>query len=977
MNTSGSFYPDRFGNDDKGFVTIPYEPIKISGDIENNLSVTDANGYQYTFDHLDKIRVTKPYFMMHNSYKEYASMFKATSIVSPKNEKITFNYDDATLPSIGSNTADYNDIYNCFERNILQEEIIVTIDPEDRPFIEGDDAIEMSRYLSNEGREKAKVVWYENFSKGENEATAFGNRLKVITNFAKPGYNGRGFSTQQSIHFVKKEWDLYLIPILIDNNALSPNNSHEAFGLLQTINFGEGSIIFKDKFLPNNKSDYKALDCILIKNKSGEIIKQIKMFTHRLPGSAPRALLDSIHFCNKDGIKESGYAFDYYQNKDEYYPSIDAMTDVWGYSVGDGFGNSMPQNFLPIGLSFPGDKGGYLDSLKFNFLGYNYYEKEIPYTDGDRVNNGPSYVFDEEFDKGDTIRINMSLNLERITFPTGGSCRFTYGRHKFSRKAERYELDQYADEYPKDAIIYCYPKGLRIQKIEYFDKDNKLSQIKSYKYGKKENGVGFPLIELKDEDFVTSEEIKSPVIAGEPNACKYSHLFTEFNVKFSAKPIRQPLFESGVPVMYDQVTEYDENIIQGEISQTGKTIYKYDFSDLKDVTPERIVFKRSGSISLYTSNVINTGNEWKIGKLLSVEKWRSNNGKYVKVYKNEKKYITHDLLDKVSMLQPYSNCAIEYRIGPPCIPWENRLFDSRIFLKAYGKNSINSEDQYYSTEYISDYKYIIYQKAKSISEEIDSIDGVTTIKKYFYSKNKKFMHLNPIEITQQINDIVYKEKNVYSGDSIPEMSQRNILNRLVSKENWVNNKITSKIKQEYAFYENGVPITNQTQLSPSAIATLKNTYVGQNDASLESRIQYHVYDSIGNPLYVSKDNADKVVYIWSYNRQHPIAEIKNATYAQVVAVFDESTLKAIETKTEPSDNDYLRIRQLSDYTELKDIQITTFKYIPLVGVSEITDPRGITTYYEYDTFGNLKEIYIQENETRKIIKKYNYNYESK
>ena len=39
---------------------------------------------------------------------------------------------------------------------------------------------------------------------------------------------------------------------------------------------------------------------------------------------------------------------------------------------------------------------------------------------------------------------------------------------------------------------------------------------------------------------------------------------------------------------------------------------------------------------------------------------------------------------------------------------------------------------------------------------------------------------------------------------------------------------------------------------------------------------------------------------------------------------------------------------------LSGAMVTTFTYDPLVGVTSTTDPKGRTTYYEYDGLGRLK-----------------------
>lgn len=52
-------------------------------------------------------------------------------------------------------------------------------------------------------------------------------------------------------------------------------------------------------------------------------------------------------------------------------------------------------------------------------------------------------------------------------------------------------------------------------------------------------------------------------------------------------------------------------------------------------------------------------------------------------------------------------------------------------------------------------------------------------------------------------------------------------------------------------------------------------------------------------------------------------------------------------------------------------EITTYTYKPLIGLTSTTDPKGMTTYYEYDSFQRLKYI---KDQNGNILKSYDYHY---
>lgn len=114
------------------------------------------------------------------------------------------------------------------------------------------------------------------------------------------------------------------------------------------------------------------------------------------------------------------------------------------------------------------------------------------------------------------------------------------------------------------------------------------------------------------------------------------------------------------------------------------------------------------------------------------------------------------------------------------------------------------------------------------------------------------------------------------------------------------------------------------------------------------------------------------MYLWSYGGQYLVAEIRNATLREVDAVLNStlgvSSADMLSTLVTPNE---VKLKNGSLQRALPKSQVTTYTHKPLMGVISSTDPAGLTTTYEYDTFGRLAKIKDPDGH---VIESYEYNY---
>ncbi|WP_027375674.1 RHS repeat domain-containing protein [Kaistella palustris] len=207
---------------------------------------------------------------------------------------------------------------------------------------------------------------------------------------------------------------------------------------------------------------------------------------------------------------------------------------------------------------------------------------------------------------------------------------------------------------------------------------------------------------------------------------------------------------------------------------------------------------------------------------------------------------------------------------------------------------------------------------------------------------------------------------------VAQMVSANIISDPLEKEIIKNGNVVSKIKTIFAKNTE----TNNLIL-PVAVFSKD-----LNSSTMESQFTYDLYDTNGNLLQYTTKSGVSTVIIWGYNQTQPIAKVEGATYPGQVplkttdiaqylidAIVNASNLDDADPSEES--NFIIALDNFRKNEILKDYQITTYTYDPLIGVTSITPPSGIREIYKYDTANRLQSVIDVDGN---ILKEYQYHY---
>lgn len=661
--------------------------------------------------------------------------------------------------------------------------------------------------------------------------------------------------------------------------------------MLDKIDFPLGSLSFKYKAY-----DTPYLTNMTVTSKSNEVTKSVD-FSYEKNGDA--LLLSSLNITG-----EGLYTFTYNPNRFDHINK----QDYWGYYNGKQNASLIPRMKIPIYRNYR-DNGSYSEEYG---------------------------AADRSIDK-DKMQANI---LTRVDYPTGGFTAFEYEPHRFEGQETNWINGlPYFD--PAYTISLKEGGGLRVSKVTTQTDATSTPTIKTYKYGKSENGLGkityAPTLDTFIDEYMAEYlEVIPPCGPGQIpyTTARYCRMLNIY-----AQSKNSQLFMTNPPVFYDFVTEYTNN--------TNKTEYSFSPTNIDEIG-HLLIFKRYRPFVRKYNNLFNKGSQ-----LINKTAYIFKNNKYEPIENISYKYA---LIQESPVMGIYiGRSGINMADDGPDFYSLKGLSDGL----RYGTKSPSVEAVWYT--YLNTYLDISYNELTSEEQTLYTEQG--TIKKQVNYKYNVHSNLLRSKETISSGGTKVTDSYLYPFDysSTEALSQKSIL-QAMSEQNilatpfYISQTINGATTEKYIEYKNW----GNNLFLPEKV------YLQTKGNPKDLRLTYHQYDSYGNPIHLSKDGLTNIVYLWGYNGQYPIAEIQNATYSDVKTALGGTAPESLSAALSP---DMTKLGTMRN--NLLNAHVTTYTHRLLVGTSTINNPLGQTSRYFYDSYGRLESIADNNN---KLQQRYSYNY---
>ena len=549
-------------------------------------------------------------------------------------------------------------------------------------------------------------------------------------------------------------------------------------------------------------------------------------------------------------------------------------------------------------------------------------------TNTELVDPGTYDVLTGDYTLNGTVRgpnlnlYNVGL-LNKITYPTGGNTVFEYESPTYGKRVERISNSAFLPILTNNGGSIG---GARIKKIFNYSQNGVLANEKEYQYTTALNGSTSSGILMNWPRYLYFIEWKSN------DGVIYQSLYLK-----SSSNVQQNTLDS-YNIGYSKVFEIDKN--KGYVEHNF-----YDYNDRPDLMSDASNIRNltddpphSGVIPSYPVNL--------------AKNFKNLFGTDRSVLRGKPK---SDIIYSQNSTLPLKKVEYSYTDNISFNP--NTILDEKKYV------AINHQ----SGEWVQGYKKYFnssYLQKKIITEYLQGSIIVSNTE-YFYD--------NPINLG------LSRQKDNLPGSNVIETTYKYADELNVGKLIGANmlgvplKTIVEKNGKKIDGTE--IKYNNAINLLPSAINKFNKQTLNSPNPTVSQEISYDEYDDKGNLLqYTSRSNIPTTI-IWGYNKKYPIAKIEGAEFNDIKAntlisaIISAADADGINPNTEPAL--LTAFKKLRNGVGFENYHITTYTYDPLIGVTSITPPTGISEIYKYDNGNKLEKILDRNNN---IVKEFNYKY---
>lgn len=489
----------------------------------------------------------------------------------------------------------------------------------------------------------------------------------------------------------------------------------------------------------------------------------------------------------------------------------------------------------------------------------------------------------------------------------------------------KYTRSPKIDKKIKDGDSYSIGGGLRINKIENYDSNNKLIDYTQYKY---EGGkLLVPTVKTNHISLWYGFGYIGSNAQGQGSYPNYKQCFFYFVSSDSSYP---EICSLGSPnVGYTKITKEHYNKNMQRLS--------YDVEIYNNEGYNTQWYKED--ITIEESNAFCVNRDGLNGKIKSFTTYSNDD---IIMRKINYAYTTFDKPQKIEDVVFFPWCRMTFS-KPDGL---TRDYKYRFFL----------------------YPKYLTNVLPSTVTETNYVNGVamkpvTTTFEYNANNYQQAKVTKTVELNSKTKDVVttqywYPNDSEVSNSNPSYLTKVNCISEVVKAKTFKNGNIVGGYRNFYGALSNNLPV-------------VKKNYSIDTSNSENLELDVINYDNYGNIREYKKKDGTPVTVIWAYNHQFPVMEIVGQTYSQVKTIY--TSLTYLEEKYTTSEEIEKSIEALHKALLNKKIMATAYEYSPWHTVKRIIKPNGYIVNYGYDSFGRLAET----KDASGILQKYSYNYKNK